>query len=138
VNCFLSHSYHTTKTNHMATPLLFISILKIRKIQVHCWFELNIFSLLKKENCSSKWQRNDKQGQMTSKYCHLNEQVMGRVFCPDSVDLKSKNYGSETMTEKLCAHEIISSKLNICASDRSSCFVIQQSENQWALCGNVP
>lgn len=41
---------------------------------------------------------------------------MGRLweqlFCPVKNDLKSKNYLSETMTEKLCAYEVISSKLN--------------------------
>lgn len=52
------------------------------------------------------------------------------LFCPVKDDLKSKKYIPETVTEKLCTYEVISSKLNNCASNRSSCFVIQQSENQ--------
>ena len=52
------------------------------------------------------------------------------LFCPIKDDLKRKKYIPETVTEKLCTYEVISSKLNNCASNRSSCFVIQQSENQ--------
>ena len=50
------------------------------------------------------------------------------LFCPVKDDLKSKNYMPET--EKLCTYEVISSKLNNSASNRSSSFVIQQSESQ--------
>lgn len=54
----------------------------------------------------------------------------GELFHPVKDDLESKNNIPETMTEKLCTYEIISSKLNNCASNTSSCCVIQQSENQ--------
>jgi hypothetical protein len=52
------------------------------------------------------------------------------LFCPIKDDLKRKKDIPETATEKLCTYEVISRKLNNCASTRSSCFVIQQSENQ--------
>lgn len=134
---FLLHPPPTAKTNIMAVLILLTPILSIKRMLVQCWFEqinqIHFFPLKKAviliEMISrDKWHQN-----ITTWMGRLWEQL----FCPVKNDLKSKNNLSETMTEKLCAYEVISSKLNNCAPNRSSCFVIQQSENQWALCGNV-